>query len=325
MGKISENRRGLSSIFMANLMDGGLLHPLLERVKKDPTLCLEIRNNYINIYYRGGNLIEIKEKDGYIAHFDTNYCSGTKSKVIEDLQDAYNLQAKDDVEKWIEAIPSLKQAMDFWFGKHPKEEREFQQIVLRENNGSAVGNSTDYFIIDIEYDNHNDARFDLVAVEWESISTARKLQKGHRPRLCFIEMKYGDGALSGEAGIVDHIDKFKSYVKSSGLNAIKEEMLEVFRQKRLLDLIPALKDNENNIEEFSSDVDFMFLFANHDPASRKLKDILDQVSREYKPEELGFNLKFCTSNFMGYGLYKQNVFSLPDFMGKFKEQISCSL
>lgn len=325
MRKKSENRRRLLPGFKSSLKEGGILHSLLERVKKDPTLCLEIRNNYINIYYRGGNLIEVKEKEGFVAHFDTNYCSGAKNEVIETLRKNSKLLVKDNVDTWINAIPSLKQAMDFWFGKHPKEEREFQQIVLRENNGLVIGSGTDYFIIDVEYDNHSDARFDLVAVEWESKSSARKLQKGYRPKLCFIEMKYGDGALSGKAGVIDHIDKFSSYVKNAGLKNIKDEMLEAFRQKRKLGLIPALENNKNQVKIFSDDVDFIFLFANHDSDSRKLKDILTQIREKYQAINLGFNLKFCFSNFMGYGLYKQNVYSLSEFMNKFEEQISCNL
>jgi len=46
--------RGLSDKFMAALT-GGVLTPLLDRVKADSTLCLEIREDYLNIYYRGGN------------------------------------------------------------------------------------------------------------------------------------------------------------------------------------------------------------------------------------------------------------------------------
>ncbi len=313
-----ENKRGLSSYFMNCLKEDGLLHSLLTRVKCDPTLCLEIRQNYLNIYYRGGNLVKIEEKGCYIASFDTDY------GISDDRLPKKELCVKDDVQRWVDVIPYLKQAMDFWFGVHPKEEREFQQLVVRENNGSIIGNSTDYFIIDIEYDNHSGARFDLIAVEWESVGTVRKLQKEYKPKLCFVEMKYGDGALSGDSGVLSHIKDFKKYVDTNGLKAIKEEMKGIFSQKRELGLIPALKDNKNALKEFSGEVDLLFLFANHDPASRKLKDILDQINEEYHNEKLGFNIKFCCSTFMGYGIYKQNVYSMSDFMNRLGQQISCS-
>jgi len=50
--------RRLSDQFMAGLKEGWL-HPLLDRVKADRTLCLEIREDYVNIYYRGGNLLKV--------------------------------------------------------------------------------------------------------------------------------------------------------------------------------------------------------------------------------------------------------------------------
>lgn len=46
----------LSEEFIKDLQQG-LLKNLLEEVKKDDNLCLAIRENYINIYYRGGKFI----------------------------------------------------------------------------------------------------------------------------------------------------------------------------------------------------------------------------------------------------------------------------
>lgn len=42
--------------------------------------------------------------------------------------------------------------MDWWFHKHPKYEREFQQVIARENNNHGkISNGTDYYIADIEF------------------------------------------------------------------------------------------------------------------------------------------------------------------------------
>ena len=315
--------RELSKNFMAALKKG-LLYPILKLVKGDLTLCLEIREDYVNIYYRGGNILRIKrEANCYNAFFDTKYLDKKTTRVPKRLPRI--LGKPKDVSAWINAIPFLKHEMDLWFGRHPKDEREFQQLILRENNGSNVGNSTDYFIIDIEYDNHKGACFDLVAVEWESKSIIRKLNKGYKPKLCFIEVKYGDNALSGTAGMLKHIKDFKSYLDSSdNLKIIREEMTTIFKQKRDLGLIPALKNNKNEIIEFSREVDFIFLLANHDPDSSKLYSILKGMQKEYRGKTLRFGLKFCGSNFMGYSLYKENVYSFNDFMERFKKQISCN-
>jgi hypothetical protein len=68
--------RKLSAKFMDDLVNPkGVLHPILARVKKDQTLMLAIREDFINIYYRGGNILNIKEhsKGFYQASFDDQY------------------------------------------------------------------------------------------------------------------------------------------------------------------------------------------------------------------------------------------------------------
>jgi len=313
--------RKLSDYFIESLQDG-ILRSFLSLVKQDPTLCLQIRADYINIYYRGGNLVRISQEGrGFIPSFDSNYCKGLAIK----LPVSQPLATDQDVNEWIYAVPLLKQAMDYWFGQHSKDEREYQQLVWRENNGSTVGGGTDYFIIDIEYDNHIGARLDMVAVRWDSNGICRKFPERFKPVLTFVEMKYGDGALSGKAGMEKHIEDLKRYISKQGLEGIKKEMLEVFKQQRLCGLIPALKNNLNPISIFADEVDYLFILANHDPDSRKLYDILNNVNKAYGESDLGFKVKFCVSNFMGYGIYKQNVYSLDELMSRFDRQILCKL
>ena len=55
-------RRGLSTWMLAEFINPeGMLHPVLAAVQDDPELDLEIRNRYVNIYYRGTNLMQIDE------------------------------------------------------------------------------------------------------------------------------------------------------------------------------------------------------------------------------------------------------------------------
>jgi len=149
--------RGLSSYFFNELKTGSLIL-LLDYVHNDNTLDLEIRDNYINIYYRGGNVLRVKYKrnSGFLFHFDEKYLKKHPFIIPSTLE---NLENKQD---WDNFFPLAKQAMDYYITKNTKQEREFQQLVVRENNNSSIANGTDYFIIDIEYDNHADARFDLI-------------------------------------------------------------------------------------------------------------------------------------------------------------------
>ena len=307
--------RGLSPKFMEDLKsDTGLgLNRILDAVKNDATLALEIRGNYINIYYRGGNLMKITEKSGvYSVFFDLKYVITGQSYKLP-----LTLSAFSDVSEWLEKIPLLKYEMDLWFGQHPKNEREFQQLMIRENNFKGTGKGTDYFICDIEYDNSDDSRFDLIAVYWPSSSQERKNQN---VGLAFIEMKYGDGALKNSAGILAHIHDMESYLNpdQNTLGSLKEEMKTVFNQKQALGLI----DNQKHIEQFTdSKPEYILVFANHDPDSSILYDELQKVRTAVCNRNLPFDLRFATSNFMGYGLYQQNIYNLDEFMERFRNQI----
>src|SRR5262245_13665291 len=102
-------RRGLSLEFMDSLRIG-LLSPVLERVRGDRSLCLELRRDYFNIYYRGGNLMKVSQTDGaYAAMFDPKYFKGSQApfpKLPTRLRDPA------DVSHWVSMLPSLKDAMD---------------------------------------------------------------------------------------------------------------------------------------------------------------------------------------------------------------------
>ena len=308
--------RRLSKQFMDDLQgkEGGAgldLNCILKLVQNDSSLCLEIRDNYINIYYRGGNFMKLTEKQGiYNISFDSKYISSTniKSKVVQITdKKAINQQ---DIDDWLGIAPFLKHEMDLYFGSHPKNEREFQQLMVRENNRKGIAKSTDYFIADIEYA-EDDSRFDMIAIHWPSTSAERK--NDSNVGLSFIEMKYGDGALTGNSGIMDHITKLQQYL--SGINALeklKKEIQCVFNQKLELGLV----DNKKAIVGFNDKLpELIFVFANHDPESSILKRELQKVIAN--SPQLSFEIKVAVSNFMGYGLYEQNIYTLQEFINRF--------
>ena len=296
---------------MDSLLKDYEMRGLLNYVKSDNTLDIEIRENYINIYYRGGSALKITQIDEnkYDFHFDKNYYK--TNGLVSDT----NIPVLNSETEWMNYFPHIKQAMDFWFTENPKEEREFQQLVVRENNYSSISNSTDYFILDIEYNNRKNARFDMIAIEWKSDASSRKLQKWYKPKLTIIEMKYGDGAFKGSAGIKKHIKDFNHFMTcTDDVNEFKKEFITVLQQKRLLNLIPCLskENNANEITEFQDDIDLMFLMANHDPASSILRDEI---------KDLPDAILFAVSNFAGYGLFKENIFNSYQFKERFKIQI----
>jgi len=226
--------RALSENFINDLLhQDGSLHPLLMRIKRDHTLMLSIRNSYINIYYRGGNVLRLNEQSYgvYKAFFDLKY--NLFDLPIPDLPTVIDCSAS--ARAWVDSFQILKGIMDLYLSKHGKPEREFQQLIARENNFSSVANQSEYFISDIEFaDSELGARFDLLALRWDA--SQRKNTDNCRPAL--IEMKYGDGALGGSAGVLKHLQDIDAVVSNRDkYRALLQTMESQFNQLDQLGLI----------------------------------------------------------------------------------------
>ena len=92
-------RRVISTEFAIALKQGAL-SAILVRVKEDDTLMLALRNGYINIYYRGGNLLKIAQTATtgvYIASFDTKY---NKLGHPLPIQFPYTIGEEANAESW---------------------------------------------------------------------------------------------------------------------------------------------------------------------------------------------------------------------------------
>jgi hypothetical protein len=304
-------KRGLSEAFMEALQEeSGCLHAILERVRKDDTLCLEIRHDEVHVYYRGGKVLGIARggKGFLVTALARGYLPELGDAGLPKPRRDIQYEDRDSGVQWVAALPKLKEAMDLHFKAHPGEEREYKQLVVRDNNGRYGTKATDYFIIDLEYKATGiGALFDFIAVRWPSTGKERK-----RPdslRLVFIEMKAGDGAIKGRAGLSAHLEDIEKFCKkqsngseSEGLADLKAQMLKIYGQKRRLGLI----GTKHAIRSFSDeDPLFLFLLANHDPEKSALREELKRL-----PQATSVEVCFAVSTFMGYGLYDQGILSL---------------
>ena len=293
--------RGLSTPFLADLSTG-LLEPLLQRVKADPALCLELRENYVNVYYRGGNLLKLKASPrGYVPTFDEKYFKRSTQSMVG-LPGVIRTPA--DLASWLEDFPLLKNAIDL-FPKHSVE-REVQQLLVAANNRWGVARATDYYICDIEYANPF-GRFDFLAVHWPSSPSTRKQQAGRR--LVLGEVKYGDGALEGTAGLHSHVSDANAFLDDpQRVVALKSEMVEVFNQKRGFGLVKCGKD----LVEFSEQKPMLLLvLANHDPDKSALCRLLGSL-----PPCPNADLCVASSCLMGYGLFDQGILTVEQVLDR---------
>lgn len=304
--------RELSKDFINDFKSpNGLLHPILERIRQDDTLMLAIRGNYINIYYRGGNLLRLSEQGNYSyqSFFDDQY--NKNKKFIPVLPTT--IKNQNDARAWVDEFQSLKEIMDIFLSNKSKPEREFQQLVARENNNSTISNESEYFVSDIEFaDLGLGARFDMLAIRW--LASQRK--DGSNCQAALIEMKYGDGALGGNAGLLKHLqdidalvsddDKYKSLLETieSQFNQLDELGLLRFNRSR----------NGTKVKLVASDKpEVIFILANHNPRSTKLSSILDSPEVVAYGQSMHFDLRFFVSSFAGYGLHANCMLTLTQF------------
>ena len=304
--------RALSQTFMNDLLNqNGLLHPILERLKQDHTLMLSIREDYTNIYYRGGNILRVKEQrnGSYSAFFDNEY---NKSALPSpDLPDT--IESQDAARVWGGSFQDLKGIMDFYFSKYSKPEREFQQLVARENNFSTISNQSEYFVSDIEFaDSNLGARFDILALRW--LASQRKNTSNCRPAL--IEMKYGDDALNGNAGVLKHLQDIDALISDGNkYKALIETMEMQFNQLDELGLL-----NFNRVANWTKikldaneKPEVIFVLANHNPRSSMLSKILNDPEIDTYDHSLNFDLKFYAASFAGYALHADCMVTLSQF------------
>ncbi len=313
--------RQLSEEFIDDLKSHtGILKPLMQFILNDDSLEFMIRDNYVNIYYRGGNLLKIEpSNDTYKFTFDTNY-------LIYKIKELPNPIIDSDVLKqWIEVLPYLKQNIDIYrTTKKSNLEREYQQLVVKECNelNKSISNGSEIFIVDIEYANDN-GRFDLIGIEWDRNQAS--LQGKYKPKLLLIEMKFGDDAIECKdtnkksADIKQHIMDVEKFTnpENNNLEILKKETLFILKQKRDLGLFRGIQHNKNEVIDLDiNKPDFVLLLAAHNPRSIILSNVLKNL-----PDMKHTNLKFSVANFMGYGLYTDCIYSLDEFQEIFSKQI----
>jgi len=319
VAKTTASMRGISPQFMKDLK-GGVLSPLLELVKADPTLDLQIRDGYINIYYRGGSLLRVEEKKGvYVPFFDQEKQSGTKG---------YSAQLKALFKKTACPLPLPKpwtrdfaDAVDVaeWMSSHLavsklmmdlstsiKAERVVQQELVRVNNRSAVANGTDWFICDTEYVTPDQNEFgkkgsmrpDLVALHWASIGSERKRTQGLTWAL--MELKVGTKALGKAAGLDVHLkDMLKQTTNAAWLKNMREQILGSVRQKLELGVIPetALRKMPDGLSDQPPIL--VFILADLNPDAKEFPKWLRSL--QGRPEAK--RIRFFVASQMGYALF----------------------
>ena len=230
--------RQISLDFIKDLKDdNGELNWIYKKVKAPKSVySLEIREGYINIYYRGGSLLKIVEKRKedlrfYDFIFDTKYGKRRGNNSGEIVWCDFMLQHQNEVrkltnEKAQKYFDEFREMMDGWFAEHSKKEREYQHYASLPYNNDNV--------LDIEYAiGESGMRLDMIMID-------------ENGELYLIENKYGNYALSSattgaelKPGLVKHYgDMISAVTKEDHWCNIKESMKSILKEKIELGLIP---------------------------------------------------------------------------------------
>ncbi len=303
-------------------VQGGALRTLRDVVVSDPSLCPEIRNDILTIYYRGGLLLQIKRlRNGRFQSCLTdkylNPGNGRNWFGIN-VEEFWDLNVTDEVIKnRIQSIPFLKVLMDEYFDrKRIMREKEFQQQIVIANNRCDRAN-TDYFFCDMEFANQGQ-RFDLVGVLWPKRRNNKLLQ------LSVGEVKFGKGAIrdgNGDAGLVGHFNRFINFIHNPGqFRDFKNEVLERFNQKQELGFIPAAP---KQIKSFADGhPDYLVILGDCNPNSAILRQELKAINNLYvraRDKRAGDKGQYtgrvlvAHSHFFGLGLWERGMVDLCEF------------
>jgi len=244
--------RGISDKFIEDFREGKLSR-LFFVINADSDLRIELRNNYVNVYYKGGRLLMIEPAlDRYKFTFDIKYCDHGK----ETHKDLLSKIGKYDVDAWTDVIPILKTEMDYYFLGHPKLERRVQQEFCVANSRSDAS----YLVVDIEYQTGNESRVDMLALT----------KKDNAVKIVLVELKQGLGAITGSAGLTKHYNDFTRLITNNA-DSLKETVVNIYQNKVALGLLP----NTFEVEKIDG---FEILFVLYDYNERSI--LLDNALKE---------------------------------------------
>lgn len=238
-------------------MTNGDLLPLLNHVKSDSNLRLEVRQNGdAFIYYRRGKALEIKN-----LKVDKKYGKVPSTELaISDAQEYFK---------------QIEESIDNWLIKNPRPEFDTQQNIARYNQGK----DDKYIILDMEYafgqskieEDNREKRgvFDLLGIERET------------NRIVFFEVKRGMGAVSGGSGVEQHIIDFKKYLfgkssKTFRTNLIKD-INNIIEGKTSLGILKNFNIHDNYEQQ---DPELVFIF--HPDKNSQIQEFANKLKYGHK-------------------------------------------
>ena len=258
--------------------------------QRENELDVQIRDNYLNIYYQGGNLLRVHPRSLYFDEF--YFHRGAKDMRKTHLIDKCQKGDKACIARWEDYKNRRKEMLDLLkkrgmatYCKEMKrimkeweadlhtigishDEKNAQQQISMNNRGA-----TDYTVVDLEYAVSTTSNFKYNGDSTKKVPRFDLIAVDKSGQLYVIELKTGLKAIDGNSGIRAHIDCFKYSIERDSNNDFINEMDELLKQKQELKLI------ENNARiDTSKQPKFIFAFS--DEPGKKQYEVFVEACKE---------------------------------------------
>ena len=236
---------------------------------------LEIRKDYVNIYYKGGNAIKITQlTKGYSFYFDLKYCLSSNATNNANKTELSNLNSHSACD-YLTNIKLISDEMDAWFKVHPNPERDFQHTLTKNMHSNFQIIDIEYAIRDLNIRNRNIIN-ETKDKELFRLDMLASYEQNGRQKLIIVENKFGDN-LGGNSGVKQHLIDINHILNGVTLRTqLISSVNSVIDNKISLGLI-------NNISLFNNDstIEVLFILANHGKSISDLKNITNTVSTSF--------------------------------------------